>query len=73
MIVVSKLREVRERKGASISQISRDTGIARSSLHKYERVTGERPNLDTAYVLAHYLNVRLDELFVPVHDQRQAS
>lgn len=72
MAVVSKLREVRERTGPSISQISRDTGIARSSLHKYENGT-ERPSLDTAFLLARYLKVPLEEIFVPVHDQRHAS
>ncbi len=71
--VVSKLREVRERQNKSISQISRDTGIARSSIQQYERIEGDHPRLDNAFLLAHYLNVRLDELFVPVVDQRRAS
>lgn len=70
--IVSKLREVRLGKRVSIAQISRDTGIARSSITDYEGGR-ERPAIVNAYILAHYLGVRVDEIFVPVVDHRIAS
>jgi transcriptional regulator with XRE-family HTH domain len=66
MKIVSRLKEIRESKEISISQVHRDTGIPRSSLQDYEMSRGNA-SIGNAYKLAHYLNVRVDELFVPQH------
>lgn len=64
MKIVSRLKEIREQRQISISQVHRDTGIPRSSLQDWE-TSKAKASIDNAYKLAHYLNVRVDELFVP--------
>lgn len=61
MDIASKLKDARNLKGATQTQVSRETGINNKTLSGYERGVSE-PDLSTLSLLADYFNVTTDYL-----------
>ena len=56
-----RLKKLREEKGFSKSQLSREVGIPEPSISRWER--GKQiPNIDTAIIFAKYFGVSTDYL-----------
>ncbi len=56
------LKDLRERKGYSLEQLSRLTGISTSHLNYIERNEKE-PSLSYAIIIAKALNIKIEELY----------
>ncbi|OHW62200.1 HTH-type transcriptional regulator ImmR [Andreesenia angusta] len=67
MDIAKRLKEARELKGATQTQVSKDTGINNKTLSGYERKISE-PDLETLNTLANYYGVTTDYLLCRTDD-----
>ena len=56
------LKEIREKKGLSLIELSKMTGISRSHLNYIEKNEKE-PSLSMAVRIAQVLNIKIEELY----------
>ncbi len=56
-----KLKELREQKGISQSQLAKYLGVVRSTVCQYEK-GNRQPDTETLIKIANFLNVTVDEL-----------
>ena len=65
--MVAKLREIRKARGMTQTELSKVTGIHRTTINRYEKV-GVDPKIETAEKLAKALGVTVNELIERTED-----
>ena len=62
--MANKLQEIRERKGLSISELSRKSNVSRQTIYSLEAEEVDKANLQTLKSLADALEVRVTDFFI---------
>lgn len=61
---MNRLKEIRESKGMTISELSKDSGITRQTIYRLEEKKEDTANSKTLKALANSLGVSVMDLFV---------
>jgi len=62
-----KLKQMRQKMDIPQNELSKRTGIAPSTIHRYE--TGDRlPNIQNAYVLAKFFGCSMEDMIEEIKD-----
>lgn len=64
-MIGSNIKEIRKRRGLSLSELSERTGISKSYISNIERNLHQNPSIQILNKIALILNVELEELLIP--------
>ncbi len=70
-MIVSKLSRVMGDRRVNMLQMSRDTGIGRSTLHRLYHNQAERVDFQTLDTICEYLDCEITDVLVRVKDEGQ--
>lgn len=68
-----KIRQVRQKKGLSQSELARHSGHAVSTIHGIENGDNQNPSFRTVCDIANVLGIPLDELYQDVLNEKKHS